>query len=77
MNPKLIVLDELSKMLDMAMLKKADGIKAKKNPMPMEAEIKIEAEPLDLGEVKKEEGDEDEGMASELAKLYEKDEENC
>lgn len=76
MNPKLIVLDELSKMLDMAMLKKADGIKAKKNPMPMEAEIKIEAEPLDLA-APKEEGDEDEGMASELAKLYEKDEENC
>jgi hypothetical protein len=78
MNPKLMVLDELSKMLDMAMLKKADHRKSKGMPAPMEAEIKIEAEPLEMDELKgKEDEDTDEGMASELAKLYEKDEENC
>ena len=74
MNPKLIVLDELSKMLDMAMLKKADSRKSKGAPVPMEAEISVEAEPVEM-EMPKEE-DADEGMASELAKLYEKDEES-
>jgi hypothetical protein len=77
MNPKLMVLDELSKMLDMAMLKKADKHKSKGMPVPMEAEIKIEAEPENLMEMERPElNDEDEGMSSELAKLYEKDEES-